>query len=445
MRYFSCTILLAALSGCAVLDPHNVIGRGAAPMQSASPIPETNPNWWRKPALDYVWNTVNEKYYDAKFNGVDWQATRKRYEPQLNAAVSDDAYWELLDKMTGELRDSHTRVHSPKAAMQQNLNEAHSLGINFRELTRVDGNALVLTSVHPESDAYWAGARAGMLVTHIDGQDALPYFNRLVGEVRDSSTARARERGAVRKITAGDVGTAVSMVFQQSDGTTITANIKRRVFKVPPRHVERVLPSGFGYVSFTGFSGAIEKNVLQAITRMKDTPGMVIDLRNNGGGSVEVAGAILSRFLTEKTVGPKIITRTGKPPSLFFYEPTKLETEIKANAKDAYTKPLVILTNEGSASASEGFAVILQELGRATIVGERSCGCVLGYLGYAELPGGGRMAYSEIGFVSPKGKRVEGEGVIPDRGVSLSQEDYLLNRDRTLEAAEALLRERTAR
>ena len=66
-------------------------------------------------------------------------------------------------------------------------------------------------------------------------------------------------------------------------------------------------------------------------------------------------------------------------------------------------------------------------------------GCLLGYLGYALVPGGAELAYSEVGFVLANGKRIEGEGVIPDREVPLALADLRMNRDRTLEEAQALL------
>ena len=435
------TLTLTLLPGCAVVDPYNIIGRTHVPPPTDdSPLTTLSADAWKQQAFEQVWTTVNERYYDAKLNGIDWNAARSKYEPQLKAARTDDEYWELLDKMTGELRDSHTRVHSPKQVEQQRAFESHSLGINFLEL----GGALVLSGVHPESDAYWAGARAGMIIKTINDEPALPLYKRLLVETRDSSTPWARARGAVRKISAGDIDSVVTMTFTRSDGTDITASMKRRKFRTPPEMINRVLPSRYGYIRFSNFVGSMEGNILKAIEQMKATPGMIIDLRNNGGGSLYMANKLISKFLSGPQKGPHILTRSGKPPTLLFIEIMKLDTVFKGDKERAYSKPLVILTNEGSASASEIFASTLQDLGRATVIGQRSCGCLLGFLGYADLPGGGQLAYSELGFISPGGKRIEHEGVKPDREVMPAREDFVLSRDRTLEAAVKFLDETVA-
>jgi len=128
-------------------------------------------------------------------------------------------------------------------------------------------------------------------------------------------------------------------------------------------------------------------------------------------------------------------TRTGKPISVFFIPIAKLDQELKGSKERAYTKPLVVLTNESSASASEVFSVVMKESGRATIIGQRTCGCLLGYMGLADVPGGAQMAYSELAFVTKNGTKVEGDGVAPDIEVKLNREDLMLNRDRTLERA----------
>jgi carboxyl-terminal processing protease len=135
------------------------------------------------------------------------------------------------------------------------------------------------------------------------------------------------------------------------------------------------------------------------------------------------------------------VTRTGRPVALFLgaLEIIRLKRVAEGDA-DAYRGPVVILMNAQSASGSELFAGTLQAAGRAVVMGEPSCGCLLGFLGYARVPGGAELAYSEVGFVMSNGKRIEGEGVLPDYPVPVTLADLQVNRDRALEQAQALLR-----
>ena len=437
-------LALALFAGCAVLDPNNIVGRRNPGTANDNTFVPSSDGEWRKSALDYVWNTVNEKYYDPALNGVDWRAARARREREILNAASDDEYWDALDSMTGELKDSHTRVHGPKQAAQQRDHESHSLGIGFLEL---DGE-LIVTSVHPLSDAYWVGVRPGMAIKTIDGENALTRYRRLLDRARNSSTSWARTRGAIRAISAGELESRVDMTFARHPAAgsagDISATIMRRRFRVPPETVSRVLPSGFGYVRFSAFAGELESGIVAAIVKLKDTPGLIVDLRNNGGGSLGMANGLMARFLSEKTKGARVLTRTGRPITVAFITVLNTETELAGDSAHAYAKPLVILTNENSASASEIFSGTLQDLGRATVIGQRTCGCLLGYLGYADLPGGGQLAYSEIGFVLPKGRRIEGDGVKPDIEIARTRDDILFNRDRSLEAAEFFLRGKVA-
>ena len=440
------SLALVFLTGCAVLDPNNIIGRRYPDAQSVNEPVFSGTGNWRTSAFDYVWNTVNEKYYDPALNGVDWQAAKLRHHDRILNASSDDEYWDALDRMTGELKDSHTRVHSPKQAAQQRDHESHSLGIGFMELA----GELIVVSVHPLSDAYWAGVRPGMAIKTINGEAAIDRYRRLLAGARDSSTPWARTRGAIRAISTGELDSGVNMTFTRHSATgaaddtsaTISATIKRRRFRIPPETVWRVLPSGFGYVRFSGFAGELLAGIITALEKLKDTPGMIIDLRNNGGGALGMANTLMTRFLSEKTTGAKVLTRTGKPITVAFISVMDLDTELNGNKAHSYARPLVILINENSASASEIFSGTLQDLGRATVIGQRTCGCLLGYLGYADLPGGGQLAYSEIGFVLPKGRRIEGDGVKPDIEIARTREDILFNRDRALEAAESFLKSR---
>ncbi len=440
--FFGC-LLSVLLTGCAALDPYNMIGRqmGEAAPVATQPVPGTEPKTLsaaqREIAFDFVWRTINDHYHDASFNGADWGSVGARYKPPAIGAKDDDTFWDLLDRMTGELRDAHTRVESPARVEQRVRDEAVTLGFSFIPLE----GRLAVNGVHPDSDAWWAGVRAGMTLVAIAGEPADAAYAKLVADTRFDSTERSRHFRALRRLMNGPPDSTLQFTFQRADGSLLDAKLTRRKLTTRPTANHRVLPSGYGYIRFTRWTSGMASRALEGLEALKDTPGMVIDLRGNPGGSVYAVNDVLDRFFNKKTDLGHTTTRTGRPISMLFgaVEIIKLKSEVEGR-KDAYTRPVVVLVNAGSASGSELFAGGMQAAGRATVVGEPTCGCLLGFLGYSRVPGGGELAYSEVGFVLTNGQRIEGRGVIPDRHVSASLADLVVNRDRPLEAAEDILR-----
>ncbi len=427
--------LALAASGCASIDPNNVLTRQVP----SSPAPSSLDPQARAEAFDFVWTTMNERYYDPQMNGVDWNAAREKFRPLALGAANDEQFWEELDRMTGEMKDGHTRVESPRQAALREKSASVSFGFGVME---IDG-ALLVNTVNPEGDAWWAGVRSGMKLVSFDGKDALASLREARKEVRNSSTPQAKERAALRKLFQGEPGTRASMGFLRADGTPLAVNLERKTLNLPPRVVTRRLPSGYGYVRFTEFKQGLQSDVIDAVRAQRDAPGIIIDVRGNPGGSLYMVWNIASEFVADPTVAGRTLTRTGKPITVLFnaIEIMKLEQKIDGRGAEAYKGPVVVLVDRGSASGSEMLASSLQALGRAKVVGETSCGCLLGFFGYAQVPGGGRLAYSEIGFVLSDGQRIEGIGVVPDKPVPITAADLQFNRDRTLETAEALLAE----
>lgn len=430
-------------AGCAAFDPYGVITRQLAPDGAAAHAPVPPPagaglgEAGRRAALDFVWSTVNERYYDPKLNGVDWAASRSRWAPRALAAETDEAFWDLLDRMTGELRDAHTRVDSPARAARIERNESVTLGFAFRPLE----GRLVVTSVDREADAWWAGIRPGMSLLAVAGEPAQSAYGKALAEARDGATPQVRHLYAARRILAGEPGSAVPVTVARGDGTSFTATLKRRVATNPPRVTHRVLPSGLGYIRLTAWQQSLQGRVVEAIEALKDTPGLVIDLRGNPGGSAIMVRNVAARlFGKEKKVAfGRALTRTGKPVTLAFDWIDLLKIEQELVGTGTYARPVAVLVNAASGSGSELFSAILQSQRRATIVGETTCGCLLAYLGYAPIPGGGKLAYSEVGFVFSDGRRIEGTGVVPDVEVPLAAGDLAADRDRVLERAVELL------
>jgi carboxyl-terminal processing protease len=442
MRSIALAVLAAAAVGCAQLDPHNMIGRQiwdpiSTPVEVVPAPRGPLSAEERQRAFDFVWQTIRDHYYDPKLHGADWNAARERYQPLALRAPDDEAFWDVLDRMTGELRDAHTRVESPVRVALRRLDQTISLGVSFIPLN----GRLAVTSVHPESDAWWAGARPGMTIATIAGEEAMAAYQRLISDTRLDSTKRSRHLRAVRRLTAGPEGSKVRLGFERADGTRFEVDLARRKISTRATAMHRVLPSGFGYLRLTQWTLGVMPRALEGIDALKGTPGMIIDLRGNPGGSLHAVNAMLGRFFDEKTQLGRVLTRTGRPISLLFgtVEVIKLTNEVAGDAS-AYKGPVVILVSATSGSGSEFFAATMQAAGRAVVVGEPSCGCLLGFLGYARIPGGAELAYSEVGFVMSNGKRIEGEGVIPDHLVPPALEDLRVGRDRVLEQAQEVLR-----
>ena len=446
VRGMKAMALLLALQGCSLLDPYNMIGRQ---LGEAEPVPTEVVPRARRPldaaaraeAFDFVWNTIHERYHDPSLNGVDWKAVGERYRPIAMHAPDDEAFWDLLDRMTGELKDSHTRIESPKRVELRKRDETITVGFAFMP---IEGR-LAVTTVNTDSDAWWAGVRPGMTLAAVNGEPAAAAYDRALAETRFDSTDRSRHMRVMRRLLAGDEGTHVDMSFLRSDGTRFDAKLTRRRLATRPTETHRILPSGFGYLRFTQWSLRVLPQALEGIDALRGTPGIVIDLRGNPGGSVHAVNMMLERFFSRPVDLGHSTTRTGKPISMLFgtVEIIKLKSEVEGR-KDAYQGPVVILLNAQSASGSELFAGTMQATGRAVVAGETSCGCLLGFLGYARVPGGAELAYSEVGFVMANGRRIEGNGVVPDYPVPLTLSDLMVNRDRALEAAQDVLRRLSA-
>lgn len=375
--------------------------------------------------FEEVWETVNEKYYDPSFHGVNWKAVRERYRPLIERKNSDEEFYNLLKRMVGELHDAHTRFHTPEERRERERLQAVSAGISIYE---VEGKPVVV-GVEPGSDAARAGVEEGMIVIAIDGKPISERMTETRSRVAGSSSDRAVQLRTFRMLVDGDPGTPLKMSLARADGSLLDVALTRRIVADTAVVTSRRLPSGYGYIRLTLWKSPIRKHFKKALEHLKDAPGVIFDIRGNPGGEAEEVAKIASYFFARRVPFGKFSGRSGK--SIF------LRTD---EDDQIYNGPVAILVNEGSGSGSELFAGVMQESGRAVVVGRRSCGCVLGISRYRSVKGKGELAVSEYGYVSPGGKSFEGTGVVPDKTVELKISDLQGRRDAVLEEAERLLK-----
>jgi carboxyl-terminal processing protease len=390
----------------------------------------------RKEIFTKVWKEIRDHYYDPSLNGVDWQEVRRRYSPLIEAAKNDQEFYALLSQMTSELRDAHTRFSSP----EQWKNYRRQLGITVGfTVDDVDGKTVV-TGVVPGSSAAHAGIEPGMVVLSVDGMPITQRISEVEKSRLPSSSERATRWFIYNRVFAGPRDTELSVRLQRANGSIFETSVTREVRSAAPEVVTHVLPSGNVYIRFDGFERPITREFREALLKFRNAPGMIIDLRRNGGGDLAVLLPIAGYFFPKKTLFAKDATRTGRPLSSYaglFKLPLNLY--VGKPGAQIYSGPVVVLVDAHSASSSELFAAGMQETRRARILGSQSCGCVLGIAKPRVMKGGGVLEMSEVLWFSPQGRKLEGTGIIPDQVVVPSVADLQRGRDAVVAEADKTL------
>jgi carboxyl-terminal processing protease len=394
----------------------------------------------RVEVFEKVWKEIDEHYYDPQFSGVNWQEVYQRYLPLVGAVGNDQEFYSTVDRMTAELHDVHTRFSSPE--QWQNRKKHQGVSIGFRP-GYVEDKVAVL-DVFPDSNAARAGVEPGMTVTALDGQPIASRFAESAARVLPSSTERVTRLRILSNIFAAPMETPVALTLQRADGSTLEAKYARQILSNAPHVIAAKLPSGFGYLRFDEFQPALVRDFRVSLENMRATPGLILDLRRNRGGVGSALEAMAGYFFNSKTLFEKRMSRKQVTAT----ERDGHHTEesqffVGKRGSQIYSAPVVILVSEYSASATEVFAAGMQDSARAILAGSQSCGCVLGITHDRVMKGGGVLEISEVLWFSPKGRKLEGEGVIPDKPVALTIASLQEKRDLALEAGVQILREST--
>jgi carboxyl-terminal processing protease len=339
--------------------------------------------------------------------------------------------------MLGELRDAHTLFRTPHQLEASKKQQATSVGISIRVVEAVP----VIFSVDRDSDAAQAGIETGMMVRTIDGQ---PFTERLAQaqeEISASSSERLTLLRVYARIIAGEPKTPLKLGLTRANGTAFDVTLVRQIVSNISPLTSYLLPSGFAYIKFNAFRSSTGREFKDALAKFKDAPGLIVDLRGNGGGDVQEMLRIAGYFFDSKVLFGRAVTRSGKPLSfLGGLVRVPLEAYVGGSGKQIYSKPIVILTSERTGSAAESFTAGMQENNRASVIGSQSCGCVNIVNNRISVKGGGELQISELGYLSPKGRKLESVGIIPDKVVAATLADLRSQRDAGIEEAENFLR-----
>jgi len=354
----------------------------------------------------------------AKSHGLEldkyWEVYDRVQEKYVNAQdiQEDDIVYGSIKGLVNSLGDPYSSFMTPEETeiFQSSLNsELQGIGA---ELT-VENQLLVVVSPLKDSPAEKAGLKPGDIILEIDHKDATEYsfFE------------------AIQHIRGEEGSTVILNIFREGNEEPLEISIIRAKIELDSVSTEELEDELF-YISINQFSDDTEKEFFAATNEaiLLQPKGIILDLRFNGGGYLDSAVNILGEFLDNSQIG--VIIESGS---------AKERTQMTIKGQQRLSGiPLVVIINNGSASASEILAGALQDYDKATIIGTKSYG--KGTVQEVEiLNDNSSLRITIAKWLTPLGRSINKEGIVPDVIIELDEEKIKDGIDNQLENAKDLL------
>lgn len=346
------------------------------------------------------WRLVNQSYFDESFNHQNWWLIREKF---IKKNLSDrEKTYAAIEEMLATLDEPFTRLLRPeqyRSLQVSTTGELSGVGLQIN-INPETGNLEVVTPL-AGSPAEAAGIKPRDRIVKIDGVDTATL-------TLDEAAARMR----------GTQGTTVSLTIEPNSGEDKTMRqvslVRDRISLSPvvatlDRHTAKV---PLGYVRLNQFSANAAREIKDAVNDLEQqgAQGYILDLRNNPGGLLQ-AGIEIARLWLDRGTIVYTVNRAGILDS-FMASETALTQD-----------PLVVLVNQGTASASEILAGALHDNHRAILVGEKTFGKGL-IQSLFELPDGSGVAITVAKYETPNHQDIHKLGIVPDRTISQDPISY---------------------
>lgn len=347
-----------------------------------------------KELIDEVWQLIDRNYVDGTFNQVDWRSVRQQYlgRAYTNREQAYDAIREMLEL----LEDPYTRFMDPEEFRNMQIDTSGELtGVGIQLAQDEETKELIVVAPIEDTPAFEAGIMARDVIVKIDGQ-----------------STEGMDTTAAVNLIRGPVGSEVTLTIRRGDQEE-DYRLQRALIEIHPVRysVEQEADgSQVGYIRLTQFSANAAEEMRSAIEDLESqgVAGYVLDLRINPGGllysSIDIARMWINDGLIVSTVD-----RQG------------VAEQESANGTALTNKPLVVLVDGGSASASEILSGALQDNDRAVLVGSRTFGKGL-VQSVRGLGDGSGLAVTVAKYLTPSGRDINHQGIDPDISVELTDE-----------------------
>ena len=323
-----------------------------------TPVPTQMPTDLQMRVFENLWQTVNDIYLYPDFNGLDWNAVHTEYQQKIEAGMSNQDFYTAMREIIDSLGDNHSYFLSPdeaKAQAEELSGSYNYVGIGVYLSPSPDNTRAVILSVFPNSPAEKAGLKPRDSILTANGEPIID------------------ENGFLKTIIRGPEGTQVTVEVQTPGEEPRTLTITRSAINsnISLPHNVITSPAGkrIGYITLFTFNNStipdIFKQTLEEMSSEGSLNGLIIDVRGNEGGSIKAMTDVLSYF-TSGVLG-HFKSRE---------QDNALDVGAGEDLSGSQTYPVVILIGKGSYSAGEIFPGIMQDMGRAYLIGETTNGVV---------------------------------------------------------------------
>ena len=341
-----------------------------------------------KEVIDQTWQIVFRDYLDinGKYKPEQWRSLRR--DVLAKSYGSTKEAYEAIRGMLGSLDDPYTRFLDPREFKEMQIDTSGELsGVGIQLSLDKETKNLVVVSPIEGSPASRAGVQPKDVIVAIDGK----------------STKGMSTEDAV-KLIRGQAGTSVTLTLKRKAQILEVPLTRERIELHAVDHQINTSADGVkvGYIRLKQFNATATKDMRQAVKDLeeKGAQGYVLDLRSNPGGLLMASVEIARQWLNEGTI-VSTKTRDG------------IQDVKRANGRALTTKPMVVLVNEGSASASEILSGALQDNNRAVLVGQKTFGKGL-VQSVRGLSDGSGMTVTIAKYLTPSGRDIHKHGIDPD-------------------------------
>ncbi|MCG3134672.1 MAG: Tricorn protease [Planctomycetes bacterium] len=365
----------------------------------------------REGIFDHAWRQAKAKFYDPKLHGVDWERMRDEYRRMLPHAANNHEFVEILSEMLGELNASHTGGRyrfSPADA-----NRTAGLGVLWDLAWTGEGMRVAEVLAAGPADRPGTKLAPGAVVLAVDGvpfaasEDPARPLNRKAGKTVTLTIRTASGETVEERAKAVDPGEEAGLLHMRWE---------RRC----RAEVDRLSGGKLGWVHVDGMDEGSYRTVFRDVLgRESDKEGLVVDTRWNGGGWLHDD---LVRFL-------------GGKDYLWFVPRGKAKGDLGAEPARRWTRPSVVLMNEGNYSDAHVFPFAFRELGVGKLVGTPVAGTGTAVWWETQVDPSLVFGIPQVGLVDARGSYLENQELLPDIDVRQDPAEIARGRDEQLEAA----------